>query len=92
MSYERLLKRARSEETGVPVSYLQRLHAKHEDWLIHKQGLEAGILETPVLVLNCDKEFESNAVEVEKHVKSVESFIRRLKQPVDHQKPLTAQL
>lgn len=32
--YERLQERARSEEAGVPFSYLQRLHDAHEHWFI----------------------------------------------------------
>ncbi|GLI67794.1 hypothetical protein VaNZ11_012080 [Volvox africanus] len=30
----RLKKRARSEEGGIPIAYLQCLHANHEDWLL----------------------------------------------------------
>ncbi|GIM07696.1 hypothetical protein Vretimale_11762, partial [Volvox reticuliferus] len=31
----RLKKRARSEEGGIPIAYLQCLHTNHEDWLLH---------------------------------------------------------
>lgn len=33
--YERMKKRARSEEACVPLTYLQQLHELHENWLIH---------------------------------------------------------
>lgn len=33
--YERMMKRARSEETCVPLEYLTDLHRLHENWLIH---------------------------------------------------------
>lgn len=33
--YERMKKRARSEESCVPLKYLQELHELHENWLIH---------------------------------------------------------
>lgn len=34
--YERIKKRARSEEQCVPLSYIEELHKLHEDWLIHR--------------------------------------------------------
>src|SRR5690625_4689393 len=36
--YERMLKRARSEESCVPLKYLQELHELHENWLIRRQN------------------------------------------------------
>lgn len=33
--YERIQKRARSEEKCVPLEYLKQLHELHENWLIH---------------------------------------------------------
>lgn len=33
--YERMKKRGRSEESLVPLEYLQQLHELHENWLIH---------------------------------------------------------
>lgn len=35
--YERIRKRARSEETCVPFEYIKQLHELHEDWLIRKK-------------------------------------------------------
>ena len=53
--YQRLKKRARSEETGISIDYLRALHQKHEDWLLHKA-------QAPVLILDCDPDFEYNAL------------------------------
>ncbi|XP_028940733.1 deoxyguanosine kinase, mitochondrial-like [Antrostomus carolinensis] len=33
---ERLRRRARSEELGIQLGYLQQLHAQHERWLVEK--------------------------------------------------------
>ncbi|XP_068958907.1 deoxyguanosine kinase, mitochondrial isoform X2 [Petaurus breviceps papuanus] len=33
---ERLRQRARAEEKGLELSYLEQLHAQHEDWFVHK--------------------------------------------------------
>jgi deoxyadenosine/deoxycytidine kinase len=90
--YQRLVKRARSEETGVPLAYLQRLHQKHEDWLVHKKELEGSVSDVPVLVLNCNKDFESSVEEREKHMCMVQQFVDQLKVPTSSQEISQAQL
>lgn len=35
--FQRMRERARSEESCVPLKYLQELHELHEDWLIHQR-------------------------------------------------------
>lgn len=58
--YQRLLKRARSEESAVSLDYLKTLHEKHEDWLIGKKNIDEYIKDVPVLVLDCSQDFEDN--------------------------------
>ena len=36
MCLERLRRRARSEEGGIQLGYLEQLHAQHEHWLVDK--------------------------------------------------------
>ncbi|XP_039954759.1 deoxynucleoside kinase isoform X3 [Bactrocera tryoni] len=44
--YERIRKRARSEEACVPLEYIKQLHELHEDWLIRKKaGCNIKVLE-----------------------------------------------
>ncbi|RUS73553.1 hypothetical protein EGW08_018681 [Elysia chlorotica] len=50
---QRMKKRNRSEEAGVPLEYLQTLHRLHDDWLLHGKR---GELPAPVLVLDADKD------------------------------------
>ncbi|XP_013414541.1 thymidine kinase 2, mitochondrial-like [Lingula anatina] len=59
--YERLKKRNRQEETGVPLDYLEALHQLHEDWLIHQR-----LFKVPghVVVLDANK----NLVELQKEM------------------------
>ncbi|MCK4650794.1 deoxynucleoside kinase [Candidatus Babeliales bacterium] len=81
--YKRLIKRDRSEEIDVSVTYLEKLHKKHEDWLINKKELDDNILDIPVLVLECDNDFENDIVEQEKHIESLKTFIYKLKKDSD---------
>jgi deoxyadenosine/deoxycytidine kinase len=73
--HDRLLKRSRHEEVGVSFDYLKRLHDKHESWLVKKEGVAAYLKETPVLVLQCDKEFEADRQEQLKHIEDIRQFI-----------------
>ncbi|NXE17313.1 DGUOK protein, partial [Lophotis ruficrista] len=60
---ERLRRRARSEEEGVRLGYLQQLHAQHERWLLEKttEVHFAEVKDAPVLVLEVDEDFEHDA-------------------------------
>lgn len=41
--YERMRKRARSEESCVPLKYLEELHKLHEEWLITNRGFNTNV-------------------------------------------------
>ena len=61
--YGRLQKRGRNEESSVSLDYLTSLHERHEDWLIEKKKslkLHPSLENTPILVLDCDEDFEHN--------------------------------
>lgn len=77
--FERLKKRNRSEESGVPLEYLQELHNRHEDWLVHQKDIESYLENVPVLVLNCDQDFENNLQEQEQHMRKVAEFVTLIK-------------
>ena len=65
--HQRLKMRNRSEETSISLEYLQRIHSKHEDWLLNSK-------ETPVLVLDGNLPYLSNQKSRESLVNSVSQF------------------
>jgi len=73
--YERLLKRNRHEESGVEIEYLKHLHEKHEKWLVRKEGVCNYIKDIPVLVLDCNEDFEHNKEQMQKHIESIVNFV-----------------
>ncbi len=73
--YDRLKKRNRHEEAQVSLDYITRVHEKHERWLVEKEGVAPILKDVPVLILDCDAEFEDNRAEQEKHVEAVGAFV-----------------
>jgi deoxyadenosine/deoxycytidine kinase len=74
--FDRLQRRARPEEKGVALDYLELLHQNHEDWLIHKKGIAEELTSVPVLILDCDKDFEVDKEEQRAHIQSLVTFIQ----------------
>jgi deoxycitidine kinase len=75
MCYERLLKRNRSEEAGVSIDYLKKLHERHEKWLIQKEELYPTLKNVPVLVLDCNHEFESSKARQQELINDIATFL-----------------
>jgi len=85
VAYQRMLKRSRSEESTVSYDYIRLLHQKHEDWLIHKKDLFASIEQIPVLVLDCDQEFENDEIRCAHLMHEITQFINSLDKKTDEQ-------
>ncbi len=71
----RLKKRNRSEEEGVPFEYLNRLHEKHDTWLLQKEGVAGYLKDVPVLILECNNDFENSEAEQQRHIEKVAAFL-----------------
>ncbi|XP_074898236.1 deoxyguanosine kinase, mitochondrial isoform X3 [Buteo buteo] len=78
---ERLRRRARSEEGGIQLGYLQQLHGQHERWLVEKttEVHFADVKHAPVLVLDVDKDFEHDAATQGVLMAQVEAFATALR-------------
>ncbi|KAG2468810.1 TIA1 protein, partial [Polypterus senegalus] len=59
---ERLSRRARPEEKGITIEYLETLHTQHENWLVHKstQVHFEHLRKVPVLVLDVNDDIQNN--------------------------------
>lgn len=79
--FERIQKRARCEESSVPLSYLQALHNRHEEWLMEKKDVLASLANTPVLVLDCNLEFETHPETQAHHLAQLKAFVDALDAP-----------
>ncbi|XP_065507560.1 deoxyguanosine kinase, mitochondrial [Caloenas nicobarica] len=86
---ERLRRRARSEESGIQLRYLQQLHAQHEHWLVEKTTKVhfEDVKDAPVLVLDVDKDFEHDVAVQGVLMAQVEEFAVALRAEASPSRP-----
>lgn len=75
VAFERIKKRGRSGESKISLDYLKQIDTCHENFLIEKKDLLPDLLGTPVLVLNCNEEFENDSIELEAHLDKIKKFM-----------------
>lgn len=72
--HQRILKRNRSEEHDITFDYIQKIHEQHELWLIEKKDVCQTLKKIPVLVLDCNQDFENNKIIQKKHIETIVAF------------------
>jgi len=75
VAYQRSKKRNRAEEKNVTLDFFKQLGALHDDFLINKKNVHPEIADLPVLVLDCNQEFEANEKRLKNLLEKVEGFI-----------------
>ena len=70
ISYNRIAKRSRTEESSIPFNYLEQVHQKHQQWL--------NSTTTPVLILDGNQEFENNNVIINSWKNDINQFIKKI--------------
>jgi deoxyguanosine kinase len=76
---ERINERGRAEEKTIAFSYLESLHAKHEEWLVEKRNIVKELEHVPVLELDFNQNFLANEQLEQQFVAQVTDFITKVK-------------
>lgn len=91
IAYRRIKKRNRLAEKAITFAYLKQIHEQHERFLIEKKDILPELQTVPVLVLDCDQDFEKNKIVREKHFQEVEQFIAQQTQSKEHSASISQQ-
>ncbi len=81
-SYQRMLKRERNEEKCVPIEYLESVNKYHDDWLSEQS------LESDILIIDVDKDFENTPEEWIRIKELIMNFIEKNKKKNNQNKNL----
>jgi deoxyadenosine/deoxycytidine kinase len=70
ISLDRVNKRNRSEESGIPLNYLNQIHTRHEEWL--------SATTIPILRINVDENYLNNKEQLDDIISKIQVFINNL--------------
>jgi deoxyadenosine/deoxycytidine kinase len=76
IAFERTKKRNRSAESSLSLDYLKHIDKLHNAFLLNKIGIADTLKQIPVLVLNCNEDFESNASQFDNHRNALIKFLQ----------------
>jgi deoxyadenosine/deoxycytidine kinase len=75
IAFARAKKRNRAEESSCTLEFFKLLSKLHDDFLIDRSNVKPEIKNIPVLVLDCNQEFESNESKMLEHIEKIEQFL-----------------
>ena len=78
IAYSRIKKRNRHAEKTMSLAYLKQIHQRHETFLIKKEGILPHLKKVPVLILDCDEEFENDSYQFHRHMHALQKFIMQI--------------
>ncbi len=76
IAYRRIKNRNRDTETNISFDYVQQIHQRNEDLLLNKKNMLPELKNIPILVLNCNEEFETNSLLFDQLVNQIEKFMQ----------------
>ena len=76
IAHQRIVKRNRPGEKTITLDYLTQIHERHESFLVSEKRKLPYISITPVLILECNDEFETNRVKLHEHIAQVKQFLK----------------
>ncbi|MFC1841686.1 deoxynucleoside kinase [Candidatus Dependentiae bacterium] len=91
IAYKRSKKRNRDEEKSATLDFFKLLGRLHDDFLIHKKNVKPQIKDVPVLVLDCNAEFERDQKNLEQHFDKVKQFLldTQIHMPAQNKVPIS---
>ena len=77
-AYERIKKRNRPEEKKMGFDYIKQIHDRHEEFLVQNKHNSKYLKNVPILTLDCNKDFETNKLQLHKLFEKLESFLNKI--------------
>lgn len=80
--YARIARRERNGENLIAQEYLQKLHQRHEAFLVNRSGISDAIAHVPVLILDANIDFVDSKQKMREHAEAVAAFIAQTSYPL----------
>jgi len=74
--HQRIAKRSRTGESSIPLTYLEKIHYWHEQFLLKKAGVTPELKTVPVLTLTVDADFAHNPTRMQELADKVQAFMQ----------------
>lgn len=75
VAFARACKRNRAEESSCTLNFFKMLGQMHDNFLIDRVDVKPEIKNIPVLILDCDKEFETDEKVLTGHLDKIQQFL-----------------